>query len=246
LFDSLGGREQFDEVETQLIRSDKEDPRTNEEAFASLRINVRSRDANVVGRLFSAKLVELALANFPGFTGRSMTGSGSAVLAYWPALVDSRHIVERVHCRGEVIDVVPTSQLGLGEIYYQQVPVRIGTAPTGETVRIPFGRLFGTRSGDKGGCANLGVWARSDAAYAFLHEYLTVAELKRLLPDTASYEIDRHELPNLKALNFYIHGILRDGVSSNSRIDGQAKSLGEYLRSKYIQAPRVLAEQVAA
>ena len=74
------------------------------------------------------------------------------------------------------------------------------------------GRLFGTRSGDKGGCANLGVWARSDAAYAFLHEYLTVAELKRLLPDTASYEIDRHELPNLKALNFHIHGILRDGV----------------------------------
>ncbi|MDH3644820.1 MAG: DUF1446 domain-containing protein [Gammaproteobacteria bacterium] len=245
LFDSLGGRDQFDEVETQLIRTDKVDPDTNEEAFASLKIDVRSRDPNVVGRLFSAKLVELALANYPGFTGRSMTGSGSPVLAYWPALVDSQHIVERVHCQGETVDVKPTSQLGLDEIYYQQTPVQIGEPPAGDTVRVPFGRLFGTRSGDKGGCANLGVWARSDEAYAFLHEYLTVAELKRLLPDTAQYEIDRYDLPNLKAMNFYVHGILRDGVSSNSRLDGQAKSLGEYLRSKYIEAPAAAVEATA-
>ncbi len=246
LFDSLGGREKFDEVETQLIRSDKEDPATNEEAFASLKIDVRSKDPNVVGRLFSAKVVELALANFPGFTGRSMTGSGSPVLIYWPALVDSRHIVEHVHCKGKTTDVVPTSQLQLDEIYYQREPVHIAPSPGGDTVRIPFGRLFGTRSGDKGGCANLGVWARTDAAYAFLYDYLTVDELKRLLPDTASYDIDRYDLPNLKAMNFYVHGILRDGVSSNSRIDGQAKSLGEYLRSKYIQAPDVLADEAAA
>lgn len=168
------------------------------------------------------------------------------MLAYWPALIDSKHIVEHVHCKGGVTDIAPTSQLGLDEIYYQQVPVKIGVSPGGETARIPFGRLFGTRSGDKGGCANLGVWARSDAAHAFLHDYLTVDELKRLLPDTARYDIDRYDLPNLRAMNFYVHGILRDGVSSNSRIDGQAKSLGEYLRSKYIQAPRMLLDEEAA
>lgn len=243
LFDSLGGREQFDEVETQLIRSDKEDPDTNEEAFASLRINVRSRDPKLVGRLFSAKMVELALANYPGFTGRSLVGAGGPVIVYWPALVDGKHIVERVHCKGKVTDVVPTSQLGLDEIFYQRTPVEIAPVPAGETVRIPFGRLFGTRSGDKGGCANLGVWAKTDSAFAFLYDYLTVDELKRLLPDTAQYEIDRYDLPNLKAVNFYVHGILGDGVSSNNRLDGQAKSLGEYLRSKYIEAPRVLTEE---
>ena len=70
--------------------------------------------------------------------------------------------------------------------------------------------------------------------------------LKRLLPDTAEFDIDRYDLPNLRAMNFYVHGILRDGVSSNSRIDGQAKSLGEYLRSKYIHAPRTLTDEVAA
>ena len=244
LFHNLGGRDQFDEVVTQLIRSDKPDPQTNEEAFASLRITVFSKDPKKVGRLFSAKLVELALANYPGFTGRSITGSGGPVIVYWPALVDSRHVVEKVHLGGKETRVLPTSQLDLEEIYYQTEPVPLAQVPGGDQVRIPLGRLFGTRSGDKGGCANLGIWAKSERAYAFLRAYLTVEELKRLLPDTAEFPIDRYELPNLNAMNFYIHGILRDGVSSSTRIDGQAKSLGEYLRAKFIQAPRALVEEV--
>ena len=51
-------------------------------------------------------------------------------------------------------------------------------------------------------------------------------------------------MPNLKALNFYIRGILGDGVSANNRLDGQAKSLGEYLRSRPIEVPADLAKEV--
>ena len=109
-----------------------------------------------------------------------------------------------------------------------------------ETKIIPFGRLYGTRSGDKGGCANLGVWAKTDEAYAYLFELLTVDKLKELLPDLSEYKIDRFELPNILSLNFYVHGILQDGVSSSTRLDGQAKSLGEYLRAKNIEAPDFL------
>jgi hypothetical protein len=244
LFDSLGGREQFDEVSEQLLRTDKEDPDSNEEAMASLKISVTSKDPNKVGRLFSAKVVELGLANYPGYTGRNVISNGGPVIVYWPALVDSKHIVERVYCGGKVTEVMPTNQLGLDDIYYQQVPVPIPKAPSGAKSRIAFGRLFGTRSGDKGGCANLGIWATSPDAYGFLYEYLTIEEFKRLLPDTAEYVVERYELPNLYALNFYIRGILKDGVSSNNRVDGQAKSLGEYLRSKYIEAPQVLVDAI--
>ncbi|MEJ2088116.1 MAG: exopolyphosphatase, partial [Gammaproteobacteria bacterium] len=197
-----------------------------------------------VGRLFSAKIVELALANYPGFSGRGMTGSGGPVIAYWPALVDSRHIVERVHMGGAVVDVLPTSQLDLDEIYYQQTPMTLPPIPAGEPKEMPLGRLFGARSGDKGGCANVGVWGKSDAAYAFLAEFLSVARLKELCPDLDAYDIDRYEMPNLKALNFYIHGILGDGVSANDRLDGQAKSLGEYIRSRRIEVPADLAAEV--
>ena len=246
LFDSVGGREQFDDVEVQLIRSDKEDPDTNEEAFASLRINVASNDQKKVGRLFSAKVVELGLCNIPGYTGRGVLGGEGTRIVYWPALIDSKHVVEHVHVDGETVDVIPTSQMGFDEIYYQTVPVNLAPAPTGEGGRIPFGRLFGTRSGDKGGCANCGVWARSDEAYSFLYDFLTVDRFKELLPDMAQYEIDRYEMPNMRALNFYVRGVLRDGVSSNNRIDGQAKSLGEYLRAKLIDVPQALLNEAAA
>ena len=43
---------------------------------------------------------------------------------------------------------------------------------------------------------------------------------------------------NINSLNFYIHDILQDGVSSNDRKDAQAKSLGEYLRAKKIKVPQ--------
>jgi hypothetical protein len=173
-----------------------------------------------------------------------MTGAGGPVIAYWPALIDSRHIVEHVYCDGDVIDVIPTSQMDVPEIYYQATPFSPVEIPAGDLHRIPFGRLYGTRSGDKGGCANVGIWAKTATAYAFLYEFLTVERLRELMPDVTGYEIDRYEIPNLKALNFYIHGILGDGVSSNNRLDGQAKSMGEYLRSKTIEVPAALAAEV--
>jgi len=44
-------------------------------------------------------------------------------------------------------------------------------------------------------------------------------------------------MPNLRALNFYIKGVLGTGAASNHRIDKQAKSMGEYLRAKLIEVP---------
>jgi len=128
----------------------------------------------------------------------------------------------------------------LEEIYYQKEPYQNDLPEIKETKKIKFGRLFGTRSGDKGGCANLGVWAKTPESYAFLYDFLTVDKLKELLPDVAKYDVERFELPNILSLNFYIHDILQDGVSSSTRLDGQAKSLGEYIRAKEIDAPDYL------
>ena len=243
LFNSVGGQDQFDEVSILLDRTDKEDPNSNEEAMASLRVSVKSKNADLVGRMFSAKMIELALANYPGFFTGGGVRSGGPVLVYWPALIDSKHIKETVHVDGKKIEVLPTNQLGLEEIYYQKQPIDVPPAPSDAPLRKPLGELFGARSGDKGGCANIGVWAKTENAFSFLNEYLTVETLKKLMPDVAEFHIDRYELPNILSLNFYIHGILQDGVSSNTRKDGQAKSLGEYLRSKYIDMPKSLIEE---
>ena len=52
------------------------------------------------------------------------------------------------------------------------------------------------------------------------------------LADLPGLRIERHELPNLLALNFVLVGYLGEGVASNSSFDAQAKGLGEYLRSR--------------
>ena len=70
-------------------------------------------------------------------------------------------------------------------------------------------------------------------------------QLKKLLPDLECFEIERYELPNIFALNFYVKGILENGVSSNNRKDGQAKSLGEYLGTKLIDCPKEFIEKYA-
>ena len=240
IFKSVGGKDQFDKVDIQLHRTDKENPNSNEEAQAFLRIDVMSSNPDLVGRIFNAKIVELALANFPGWTGRSGVVPSGAFIEYWPTLVDSKYIKERIHVDDKVIEVIPTSQLGLEEKYYQKVPYVNPKLKTEELREDFFGRIFGTRSGDKGGCANLGVWAKTEDSYSFLFDFLTVEKLKELLPDLETFKIDRYELPNIFSLNFYVHGILQEGVSSSTRMDGQAKSLGEYLRAKKINFPAQL------
>ena len=244
LFHSVGGKDQFDEVSVNLYRTDKKNPNSNEEAMATLSISVKSRNPDLVGRLFSAKIIELSLANYPGFFSAGTGKKPGPVISYWPALIDSKHIKEYVHVDGKTLEIEPTSQFQFEESYYQKQPVTIEPAPQGEMDEISFGRLFGARSGDKGGCANIGVWAKTDLAFSFLYNFLSVEKIKELMPDLNKFSIDRYELPNINSLNFYIHGILEDGVSSNNRMDGQAKSLGEYLRSKTISVPTIIIEEI--
>ena len=240
LFNSVGGREQFDEVSVNLHRTDKENPNSNEEAMATLSLSVKSKDPELVGRLFSAKIIELSLASYPGFFSAGGGKKPGPVIVYWPALVGSEHITEYVHLDGKVTEIIPSSQLNLNDVFYQKNVEDISPIPSGETKRCLFGQIYGARSGDKGGCANIGVWAKTDLSYSFLYDFLTVEKLKELMPDLNRFKIDRYELSNINSLNFYIHGILEDGVSSNNRVDGQAKSLGEYLRAKIIDMPKLI------
>ena len=240
LFRLVGGEDKFDDVSVDLIRTDKENPQRNEEAFASLRISVKSSDAKLAGRIFSAKIIELALANYPGFSGRSAPGGGGPFVIHWPALLDSKHITENVYVKGQTATIKPTNQLELDVVAAQKLPVNIAEIPNTHMEDISFGRVFGTRSGDKGGAANIGVWAKTDEAYAWLYHNLDAARLTELMPDIAPYDVKRFDLPNIRAVNFMIYGILGEGVAANDRIDGQAKTMGEYLRAKTVKLPAAI------
>jgi hypothetical protein len=112
--------------------------------------------------------------------------------------------------------------------------------PGGPSRRVPLGRIAGARSGDKGGTANIGVWVRSDDAYAWLLRELHPDRLRELLPETADHPIRRYRLDGLRAVNFVIDGLLGEGVGASTRFDPQGKALGEWLRSRYVDLPEAL------
>ena len=236
-----GGRDGFEEAYTQLVRSDHEDPATNEEAVAELRFVLKDHDETKFGRAISQKVIEMALASYPGFFGGQF-GQATPYGVYWPALVPSDLVWQEIVLDGERTRVESTQppENFRALIPFHAVPFDV---KKNNTVRAPLGRVVGARSGDKGGNANLGVWTRNDAAYAWLEGFLDVDRLRVLMPETKDLAVHRYELPNIRALNFVIVGLLGEGVASSVRLDPQAKGLGEYLRAKVVDIPEELLER---
>lgn len=227
----------FEVFDVQLADTSKPDAATNQEAAALFKVTVKSQDGKAVGRAFSSKLVELVLASYPGLFTTTPPTDASPFGVYWPALVPSEIPQQVVVLEdGTQIPVPPTSVVE-SSIAIDVPAVPSVDVPTGPTRRVPLGLVFGARSGDKGGNANVGLWGKTDEEYAWLAETLTIEHFQELIPEAADLEVRRFEFPNLRSLNFVIVGLLGEGVASSLRFDSQAKSLGEYIRSRFIDMP---------
>jgi hypothetical protein len=230
-------------VEWQLVRSDHADADRNAEAIATLTLTAKDRDPDRVSRRsFAGKAVELGLSSYPGFTLTAPPADAEPFGIYWPALVPKDEVTEVVVLPdGERIEVAPTVGVPDEEVMVSETVVSTAALESPvSTTRRPLGRLVDARSGDKGGNANVGVWVRSEEAYRWLAAYLDIERFRDLVPDAADLEIRRFELPKLRALNFVVIGLLGMGVSESSRLDPQAKGLGEYLRSRTVDLPNHL------
>ena len=230
----------FVSVSTRVARTDKADPETNEEAVALWRITVKDPDERKVGRAVSNAVIEMALASVPGFFSvGGGPGPGRPYGVYRPAVVPAELVPQHVVVLGGERTVVDSAAPD-GSVDVVSPPEDAADIPAGPTRPIPLGRVIGSRSGDKGGNANLGVFARSAEAFAWIDDFLTVDRVRELLPETAELTIDRHRLANIWSLNFVIHGLLEEGVAASTRQDGQAKSLGEWLRARVVNVPEEL------
>ncbi|MGU3293448.1 acyclic terpene utilization AtuA family protein [Williamsia sp. M5A3_1d] len=220
----------------ELSRTDRADGATEAQSSALLRVIGKSRDADVVGRHFSAAAVELALASYPGFTMTTPPGKGSPYGVFEPGYVPADAVTHRVTLPdGSVTVIEPSPLRGPSIPDAPETPSPVGD--WGPTTPAPLGLIAGARSGDKGGSANIGVWVRDPEHYAWLEQTLTVEELRRLLPETEHLRIARYRLPNLLAVNFVIEEILGRGVADNVRFDPQGKGLGEWLRARVVDIP---------
>ncbi|WP_063054539.1 acyclic terpene utilization AtuA family protein [Nocardia salmonicida] len=227
------------ELTWTLARLDRPDAETEEQASAMLRCVVRDPDPNKVGRGFSSVAVELALASYPGASFTALPGNGSPYGVFTPGFVDAHEVPHvAVLADGSRVDIAPaTETLVLEPVSEPELPAPL---PAAGTRRVPLGTIALARSGDKGGDANIGVWVRTDDQWRWLVHTLTVEKLRELLPETAELTVTRHVLPNLRAVNFIISGLLGKGVAYQARFDPQAKGLGEWLRSRHIDLPTEL------
>ncbi|MEU2875132.1 acyclic terpene utilization AtuA family protein [Streptomyces sp. NPDC007070] len=227
------------EVRWDLVRTDRPDADTEECASALLRLVVRDQDPAAVGRAFSGAAIELALAGYPGFHVLAPPGKGAPYGVFEAAHVP-QDAVEHIAVLPDGRRIaVPPAREGrvLADVAEPALPEPL---PAGPVRRAPLGLVAGARSGDKGGDANVGVWARSEDAWRWLAHELTADRFRQLVPESRTLTVTRHALPNLRALNFVVEGLLGEGVAAQHRFDPQAKALGEWLRSRHLDIPEVL------
>ncbi|MBV7696702.1 acyclic terpene utilization AtuA family protein [Streptomyces sp. TRM70350] len=227
------------DIRWDLVRTDRPDADTEETASALLRLVVRDPDQETVGRTLSAAAVELALASYPGFHVLAPPGKGTPYGVFEDVYVPHGAVphIAVLH-DGRRVPVAPAHDTAVLDDVPE--PVLPEPLPDGPGRRAPLGFIAGARSGDKGGNANVGVWARTDEAWRWLAHELTADRFRQLLPECRESKVTRHVLPNLRALNFVVDGILGQGVAAQHRFDPQAKALGEWLRSRHLDIPETL------
>jgi hypothetical protein len=142
-------------------------------------------------------------------------------------LLGQDQVVHKVHFNGrETIIPGPT----VTKIFPERQPsqaraqLEIDLSKFGATVRAPLGSVVNARSGDKGSDCNCGFWVRTDEEYSWLKNVLSIDTIKQLLGkeyDTTrepKIEIDRFELPNLRAVHFLFRNLLDRGANSTSTV----------------------------
>ena len=109
-------------------------------------------------------------------------------------------------------------------------------AKAGKKVRLV--ELAHARSGDKGDVANIGLIAVRASDYPLLERQVTAARVARHFRGTITGPVERFTLPNLRALNFLLHGALDGGGTVSLRTDAQGKVLSTALLRMEIEVPR--------
>lgn len=243
-----GGPDYFDVVATDLIGgAGSVDGAADGVPLALLKVTVQDEDESKVGRPFSSAAVETGLASYPGLYFTGPPASAKAFQRYWPGTVLAEKVTQTVELDGNLFlaERPPVRYPALFRQPSTSVQAVDGPDHDGKYIEMPFGRLFGSRSGDKGGDFNVGVWARTPASYAWLTEDFDAHRFAAAMGLPENSVIDTYMLPNLLAVNFVVRDGLGEGVASTTHIDSQAKSAGEALRAARVHVPASLAPLIA-
>lgn len=103
--------------------------------------------------------------------------------------------------------------------------------------RIPLYAMAHARSGDKGDGSNVGVLAYDDAGFELLRDWMTPERVKVHFAGIVHGDVERYELPNLRALNFILNDSLGGSGSSSLKTDAQGKTHAQAMLRMEIEVP---------
>ncbi|MCZ7603806.1 MAG: hypothetical protein QY331_05495 [Melioribacteraceae bacterium] len=92
-------------------------------------------------------------------------------------------------------------------------------------MRIKLIDIAHGRSGDKGDAGNVGVIAYDEKGYKFIQKYLTKERVKTHFKGICFGEVERYEMPNIRAINFVLNNTLGGGGTVSLKHDAQGKTL---------------------
>lgn len=227
------------------------DPASQDEATVDLRIFAQTRDPDLLSGAgfvdsdrasFARFCIENLLQSYPGGTmAPDMRAAvGRPFFEYWVALMPQALVEETAHLPGGEVRRIPPPASTRAET---EDPVDL--AALGPTTRGPLGWVVLGRSGDKSSNANLGLFVRHDDEWPWLRTLLSTATLRRLLgkDNDDARQIDRCEMPGIRAVHFLLKDHLDRGFNSTSGFDSLGKNLCEYIRCKHVDIPNVFLER---
>lgn len=213
------------------------------------RIGVADGDRAKLKR-FATHLLGFALQGPPGLGILGGRPEVQEAYGFWPALVPRELVTAQVALvDGEPAppwDVPLALPAASRPARDPEPPPEIAPAAGGRSSRVPLGTIAYARSGDKGDHANVGVAARSPEAYAFLRETLSAKRVHAFFRDRVAGPVERFELPNLLALNFFLRHALGGGGTLSLRVDHQGKTLAQGLLTLELDVPDAVLASVGA
>jgi hypothetical protein len=220
-----------------------------------LRIGVADEDLKKLQR-FSKHFLGFALQGPPGlgiFGGRPAV---QEAFGFWPTVVPRERVNAIVEVRqdgrrrrGEVSMQLAAAGFSGAAAPEEPAPLPEADEPAARaarTTRVRLVTIAYARSGDKGDHANIGVAARSPAAFEYLRETLNAQAVRGFYQDLVDGAVSRYELANLLAFNFVLHNALGGGGTLSLRVDHRGKTLAQGLLTMELDVPEDVLASVGA
>ncbi|KAF4972970.1 hypothetical protein FZEAL_9455 [Fusarium zealandicum] len=245
--------DKFSCLEFMMAGAVPEDPQSQDEATVDLRIFAQTRDDELLSGSsfvdsdrgsFARFCIENLLQSYPGGTMAPdmRTAVGRPFFEYWVSLMPQSFVEETAHLPDGTVKKIPppskTQEFPREQPSCAETSNPVDLSSFGPTTRGPLGWIVMGRSGDKSSNANLGLFVRHDDEWDWLRTVLSESKLRELLgKDDVGRQIDRCEMPNIRAVHFLLKDHLDRGFNSTSNFDSLGKNLCEYIRSKYVDIP---------